>query len=140
MTAESRQKVLNLFLKELENETHKSETAEVEHICKDGEKKWCEVTVSFAFDRDNHPIGIIGVTRDISERKRIEQALRESEKQLQALMDNAPVAVTWTDVLGNYKYMNHKFSELFGYTIDDVPTMRQWTKRSHPDLLHSKSI
>jgi PAS domain S-box-containing protein/putative nucleotidyltransferase with HDIG domain len=57
-------------------------TMELEQVCKDGSKKWCEVTASLSLDQNNRPTGIIGVTRDITERKRTEEALQKSYHQL----------------------------------------------------------
>jgi PAS domain S-box-containing protein/putative nucleotidyltransferase with HDIG domain len=57
-------------------------TMELEQVCKDGAKKWCEVTASLSLDQNNHPTGIIGVTRDITERKRAEEALQKTYHQL----------------------------------------------------------
>jgi signal transduction histidine kinase len=46
---------------------------EVQHYCKDGSVDWAEVTTSFIRNETGSPVGLLGVTRDISERKRAEQ-------------------------------------------------------------------
>ena len=60
----------------------RSRTLEVEVKCKDGSTIWTEAKMSFLRDQNGHPTGIIGVTRDISERKQAEEALRESEENI----------------------------------------------------------
>jgi PAS domain S-box-containing protein/putative nucleotidyltransferase with HDIG domain len=55
---------------------------EMEQICKDGSRKWCEVTAVLSVDQDNHPNGIIGVTRDVTTRKQAEEALQRSYHKL----------------------------------------------------------
>jgi len=56
------------------------QTMELEHVCKDGSRIWAEITVAFMVDEAGRPAGVIGVTRDISQRKQIE----EEKKRLEA--------------------------------------------------------
>jgi len=81
-----------------------------------------------------------GIVRDISERKRAEEALKESEQRLQALMDAAPVAITWADMEGNQRYINRRHYELFGYTLEEVPTVTEWRRRAYPDPAYRETI
>ena len=61
----------------------RSRTLEIEHLCKDGTYQWAESTVSFIRDSDGRPIGVLGVSRDISERKRIAKEAEELAAQRQ---------------------------------------------------------
>jgi len=91
---ESLKLALNVFEEELEIERTnpadvlRSRTIEVEVKCKDGSTKWTEAKMSFLRNREGKPIGIIGVTRDISERKHAEEALRKSEEKYKDLVEN----------------------------------------------------
>jgi len=58
---------------------------ELEHVCKDGSVIWVEIKMTFLRDPEGRPVEILGVTRDITDRKRAEDVLRESRKQLRAL-------------------------------------------------------
>jgi len=58
---------------------------ELEHLCKDGSTVWAEVRASFLRDDSDHPVGILGITRDISKRKEAEDALRRREAVLEAV-------------------------------------------------------
>ncbi len=69
---------------EIEKRTQKdlfrSRTVELEVKCKDGATIWTEVTMSFIRDRLGNASGIIGVTRDITDRKRLEVQLQQSQR------------------------------------------------------------
>jgi PAS domain S-box-containing protein len=60
-------------------------TLELELKCKDGSTVWTEVKASFLRNPEGKPIGILGVTRDISERKRAEEKLHIYQEQLRSL-------------------------------------------------------
>ncbi|MDD5087843.1 MAG: PAS domain S-box protein [bacterium] len=57
-------------------------TLELEMVRKDGSTLWTETNASIIWDSDGNPIGILGSTRDISERKRAEQEREQLETQL----------------------------------------------------------
>jgi two-component system, cell cycle sensor histidine kinase and response regulator CckA len=82
---------------------------------------------------------IVGMTRSLAEarraqvRKTAEQALREGEKTLKAVLDVMPVGVTWTDSNGVIKHVNDSFTEWFGYDTEDIPTLDAWLLRAYPD-------
>lgn len=72
-----------LAKKPIEKESRfSSRTLELELRCKDGSAVWTEVKVNFLRAPDGRPVGILGVTRDITKRKRAEETLRESEERL----------------------------------------------------------
>jgi PAS domain S-box-containing protein len=66
-------------------EPFRSRVVEVEEIHKDGTKLWVESKASFLRDSDGKAIGIVGVTRDISQRRKIEQQLLDYQNRLRGL-------------------------------------------------------
>jgi PAS domain S-box-containing protein len=58
----------------------------------------------------------VGVIRDISERKRTEEALRDSEQQLRAVFEFSPDAIIASDQEGRIKQANAQVEKFFGYT------------------------
>jgi PAS domain S-box-containing protein/putative nucleotidyltransferase with HDIG domain len=82
ITPESYHKTIDSLRERLNEGKREPVTMELEQVCKNGAKKWCEVTASLSLDQNNCPTGIIGVTRDITERKKAEDALQKSNDQL----------------------------------------------------------
>lgn len=71
--------------------------------------------------------------RDITERKRAEEVLQREKEKFRVLVEESPFGVTMVDEDGHYQYINPKFVDIFGYTLEDTPTGREWFKRAFPD-------
>jgi PAS domain S-box-containing protein len=93
----------------------RSRMFEAEQNCKDGSTIWTEVTTSFLRDKDGKPVGILGVTRDISGRKRIEAALRESEEKYRELVESINAIIYTVDRNGVLTYINPAAKSVLGY-------------------------
>lgn len=65
--------------------------------CKDEKLIWTETVISFIRDEKKSPVGILGITRDISNRKQIEEALLNSEARYSAVMRAFPDLVFVND-------------------------------------------
>lgn len=91
-------------------------------LCKDGTCILTEVTLSPMKDAKGRKIGLIGVSRDVTEQQRAEDILRVRLIAIESTSD----AVVITDAEGHIEYINPAFTEITGYFIDDVlgKTMR----------------
>ena len=79
-----------------------------------------EISGSVLRDALGNPIGVVGITREITERKLAEEKLRESEERLKALIENAPDAIYVVDLNGKFIDVNRKAEELIGYTREQM--------------------
>lgn len=111
----------------------RSRTIIGETICKDGSTIAIETKVSFLRDSDGQPVGIIGVTRDITERIKAEEALRLEKEKFQVVADESPLALSIIEKDGRYSYINSKFVTMFGYTLQDVSNGKEWFEKAFPD-------
>ncbi|QPK65194.1 diguanylate cyclase [Methylomonas sp. LL1] len=73
------------------------------------------------------------LSAEVAERQWTEDALRASQTQLQAILDSSPVGVGWSRADGKVEYINQKFTELFGYEMEDIPTVEDWYRLAYPD-------
>jgi len=101
---------------------------------------YAESDVRLAERVGNQIAGAIANARLFIERKRVEEALRENENRLQALLDASPIGISWADMNGNIKYTNRKFCQLFGYTVDDIPTVAEWRRLAYPDPAYRDAV
>jgi two-component system, cell cycle sensor histidine kinase and response regulator CckA len=97
---------------------------------KDG--RWYHVSNTPIFDPDGRVLKQALIT-DITDRKLYEQELLENTQTLRLLMDTLPVAVSWNDRSGIIEYLNNRFVEQFGYTLEDIPTVDDWMQLAYPD-------
>ncbi len=71
--------------------------------------------------------------KEIVEKSRIEEALLIEKERQMALSENAPFGMIMVASDGSHRYMNPKFREMFGYTIDDIPDRATWFGKAYPD-------
>jgi len=90
----------------------RSRTLELEQKCKDGSTVWTELTVSFLRNPNGLPVGVLGVTRDITERKR-------REDLGQALIRSARTGIYIVQDR-KFIYVSPLFEELSGYTAEEL--------------------
>jgi PAS domain S-box-containing protein len=131
---------LKVFEDELESErtNHadvlRSRTIDIEVKCKDGSTKWTEAKMSFLRNRDGKPIGIIGVTRDISERKQAEEALRKSEEKYKDLVENISEVIYTLDKNGIMTYASPAIQTILGYDSSEI------MGRSFTEFVYSQDL
>ncbi len=104
-----------------EADPFRTRTVELEGFRKDGSKIWTEAKMSFLRDQTGQAVGIFGVSRDISRRKRTEEALRESEKLYRSTLEVAPDSITITRMKdGRYLQVNEAFCQMSGYSREEA--------------------
>lgn len=87
---------------------------EVGHLKKDGSifSTWMSTTI--LKDEKGRPIGLVGIARDITERKKAEKALRASEEKYRLLIDNNEEPITIYDLEGNIILINYAGAKNLG--------------------------
>jgi len=85
---------------------------------KDGMVIHTLITSAARYDAEGNLIGFQGTIRDITERKKAEEALLESELKFKSFAEYAIIG-TYISQDGVLKYVNPKFAQMFGYTVEE---------------------
>ncbi len=126
---------LDLFTKEQAQRTHAQEQevinsgnplidSAVQETWVGRPSTWASVTKVPLRDQDGKIVGIFGITRDITERKRTEEILRKSEDNFQSIMSSIHDIVYKVDgETKEFTYLSPAFEKLLGYTREDIRQM-----------------
>jgi len=98
----------------------RSRTLEFELICKDGRTVWTESKLSAVRDSSGSPTGFIAVSRDITERKRVEAELQETTETLRTIIDVSVLPIVAADQDLRITLWNNAAVQLFGWTAQEV--------------------
>ncbi|RXE56798.1 hypothetical protein ABH15_01135 [Methanoculleus taiwanensis] len=83
-------------------------------------------------DRNGNRIGTIESLRDVTGLRAAEEALRQSERRFRMAVTHAPFPITVVDREGRIICHNQKFTEIFGYGQDDLPTGEELFRQAFP--------
>jgi PAS domain S-box-containing protein len=110
---------LSAMIKALLADPKHFEDNENENVTRDGRR----VTVRWAnrviLDEQGQPTGVLSIGRDISEQRRLQEALRQKMAELTAIVDNSSVGITLVHER-RWVWVNKRMCELFGYTAQEL--------------------
>ena len=89
-------------------------------IRKDGTKRYIEQSASLQKDSSGKPIGFRGIFHDITERKKTEELLKQSEEMYRLLADHVKDQVWLMDMNLKITYISPSVEKITGYTLDDL--------------------
>jgi len=84
-------------------------------------------------DGNGNVLGVFAAARDITERKVMEDELKNSEAKFRSIIEVSPVPMALNDERLNITFLNPAFVQTFGYTTDDIPTVADWWLKAYPD-------
>ena len=90
------------------------------YICKDGSRLRMLLSVTALHDAEGNITGFLGIGSDITESKKAQEELRESQQRLQAILDNSPAFIYLTDTQNKYQLVNRRYEELFHITKEQI--------------------
>ncbi len=95
----------------------KSHRFESRHCTKDGRIIPVEVVSNFMVFEGQK--GCLSVVRDITDRKKVEQSIKDSEEKFRELAEMLPETIFELDLKGRLTFVNQKAFDLFGYSVKD---------------------
>jgi PAS domain S-box-containing protein len=101
---------------------------------KDGTPFWNELYVSPVHDEEGRLTNFVGVQNDITERRRIEEVLRESEERFRATFEHAAIGAAQVGIDGRWLRVNRRLGEIVGYEPEEL-LKTTFQDITHPDDL-----
>ncbi|MBN2236745.1 MAG: PAS domain S-box protein [Bacteroidales bacterium] len=101
---------------------------------KDGNLYLEETTITPIINAEGKITNFVGVNQDITERKDMENKLRESEEKFRSIIENANDGIYLRNLDGVITFANEKFAQIHGYTLSEVIGRKSW-EFLHPDDL-----
>ena len=130
--------VLESFGKSLteyyEHNMTESGLVELEQPCKDGTTVWTEASARLVFNEKGEPDGYIGVSRNISDRKKAEREIQRISNHYQAIIEKSPDGFVLLNEQGKFKYTSPSALRMFGYSNEELNNTDP-VSLTHPDDL-----
>lgn len=98
---------------------------EMEVIRKDGTKQISEVSISLIRDSRGQPVGFRGISRDICDRKEMEESLRQSEERYRSIIEQMEDGYFEVDLAGNFTFVNDAECRNLGYSRRELIGMNR---------------
>jgi diguanylate cyclase (GGDEF)-like protein/PAS domain S-box-containing protein len=104
------------------------------NLKKNGELYWESASISPIFNDQDAITHFVAVKEDITERKRAEKALRESEERFRNILENAPIGMSVMSLEGRFMLVNSSLCELVGYKKEELEKLT-FQEITHPEDL-----
>jgi len=106
-------------------------------IRKDGTKRYVEASILLQKDSSGKSTGFRGITRDVTDRKQAEEALRKSEINFRHSLDDSPMSVRISTIEGETIYANRAILDIYGYDsieeLKNTPLKERYTPESYAE-------
>lgn len=94
------------------------------YVRSDGTIVWANSSLTRLDNEQGHPHTVLAVTVDLSDRKQVEENLRQSEERYRAIVNQAVTGVVCTDLNGKVTLVNQKYCDITGYSAAELSQLR----------------
>lgn len=110
----------DVFVEKSKRSVNATETNEWTYIRKTGERLTVLLTVSAIRNTLHEVIGFLGIARDITEQKHIQEALKQSEERYRNMVEKSTDIIYKTNKYGNFTYVNPVAERITGYKQEEL--------------------
>ena len=105
------------------------------NLTKDGQSVDVEINWDYRCNEQDQVVGFVCILSDVTERKKAEEALHQSEDQYRSLVVNMPGVVWRTDQTGKTSFIGPNVKEIYGYSQAEIYEQgsQLWFDRIHPE-------
>ncbi len=121
---EDRAMALNSYLQAIRERREYTRGLEFRINDRDGGVHWVELHSHMRFNTNNTLLGEEGVLRDITDRKRAESALKESQERLQGIFEASQAGILVVNPDGLISLVNRRMAEMFGCSVEELTGTR----------------
>jgi PAS domain S-box-containing protein len=107
---------------------------------KDGSYVWIKACGEVNQESKEDPQRFTGCHLDITQYKKLVQALDVENKKFQTMVDKSPIALFLIDREAHSLHINPRFIELFGYDLNAIPTRKDWFKKAYPNPDYRREV
>jgi len=125
---------LDVFNKEIERSQSTLQDLSFKHriLWKDGTVKYIHSISKFEFNESGKPIGLYGICHDLTEQRKAEEALMESEERMLTFTNESLLSIYFFDVkTKKILYSNFAISELMGYSLEELAEIEIYDLSAH---------
>ncbi|MDD4352056.1 MAG: PAS domain S-box protein [Candidatus Gracilibacteria bacterium] len=137
LTPESKVTALKNFVKRMAGFT--IHPYELEFVHKDGTIIVGELNAA-PLEVDGRIVGDLIIIRDLTERKKREQRMREQENEILDLLENSNDLIQSVDAQGNFIYVNQKWQEVLGYSKDEAQCLNLQEVLAPDQIAHCMEV
>ena len=116
---ETAKEVFHVFNK-IYNTGEPSKAFDWQMTSKNGVKRYVEASASLLKDSSGNPTGFKGIIRDITERKKAEESLKQSEEKYRTILENIEDGYYEVDLDGNFTFFNDSMCRIAGCTKEEL--------------------
>ncbi|MEP0799458.1 PAS domain S-box protein [Funiculus sociatus] len=129
-------KAVNSTMARLIDSSEQRNVSRNRNYTKDGSVVYCEWYNSALLDESGKLVSLLSLVLDVTERKKMEEALRESEQRFRTMADTVPAMIWVAEVNGVSTFFNKAWLDFTGRSLEQELN-NGWMESIHPDDLYS---
>ena len=107
---------------------------------RDGRAVWVDANISPMWPAGQAPTYHLAVIQDITERRQMQEILRDREAQQRTILSHLPLGVSWAREDGTISYINPYYTDITGYDLASMPDLATWWEKAYPDQVVRQQV